>query len=53
LSTDRGDEIIDNCASNVNPDSKILNYQGMIHVRELDWMDSWPSLTSLGNPKYH
>ena len=44
MSTDHGNEIIDNCASYVNLDSKISNYQGMIHVREPHWMDSQPSL---------
>lgn len=51
--TDRGDEILDNCASNVVLNSEVLNYQGSIHVRELDWMGSWPPSTSSGNSTCH
>lgn len=31
----------------------MLNYQGSIHVRELDWMGSWPPSTSSGNSTCH
>ncbi|KAF8388992.1 hypothetical protein HHK36_025676 [Tetracentron sinense] len=41
--TDRGDEILDNCAKNVDLNSGIFNYhQTSVYVRELDWKKSWP-----------
>lgn len=51
--TDHGDEILDNCASNVDLNSEAINYQGSIVVRELDWMDAWPPSTSSGNSTCH
>uniref|UniRef100_A0A6N2KRY1 Methyltransferase-like protein 22 n=1 Tax=Salix viminalis TaxID=40686 RepID=A0A6N2KRY1_SALVM len=51
--TDHGDEILDNCASNVDLNSEVINYQGSINVRELDWMDAWPPSTSPGNSTCH
>ncbi|XP_047157907.1 methyltransferase-like protein 22 [Vigna umbellata] len=40
--TDYGTEILDNCAKNVQLNFGLLNYQTKIHVRELDWFNSWP-----------
>ncbi|GAV64494.1 Methyltransf_16 domain-containing protein [Cephalotus follicularis] len=40
--TDRDEEILDNCAINVQLNSGVVNYQAAIHVRELDWMNFWP-----------
>ncbi|KDP37220.1 hypothetical protein JCGZ_06276 [Jatropha curcas] len=51
--TDRGDEILDNCARNLHLNSELLNYRGVIHVRELDWMNSWPPALSLGSSPDH
>ncbi|PON45585.1 S-adenosyl-L-methionine-dependent methyltransferase [Parasponia andersonii] len=45
--TDRGDEILSNCAKNVDLNSELINRQATIHVRELDWMNSWPPRTSI------
>ncbi|XP_050230797.1 uncharacterized protein LOC126679833 isoform X2 [Mercurialis annua] len=47
--TDRGDEILDNCARNVQLNSEVLNYQSAIYVRELDWMNSWPPISCLNS----
>nr|GMC53552.1 methyltransferase-like protein 22 isoform X1 [Ipomoea batatas] len=40
--TDHGEEILDNCAKNVNINAGIFHQNAQIHVRELDWKDSWP-----------
>ncbi|XP_024032588.1 methyltransferase-like protein 22, partial [Morus notabilis] len=40
--TDHGDEILDNCAQNVDLNFELFNCQATVHVRELDWMSSWP-----------
>ncbi|XP_019196976.1 PREDICTED: methyltransferase-like protein 22 isoform X2 [Ipomoea nil] len=40
--TDRGEEILDNCAKNVHINAGIFHLNAQIHVRELDWKDSWP-----------
>ncbi|KAG8643536.1 hypothetical protein MANES_11G045900v8 [Manihot esculenta] len=50
--TDRGYEILDNCARNVHLNSEVLKYHGAIHVRELDWLSSWPPMC-LGNSGDH
>ncbi|EEF46491.1 conserved hypothetical protein [Ricinus communis] len=47
--TDRGDEILENCARNVQLNSEVLNCRSAIHVRELDWMNSWPPIEHCGN----
>ncbi|XP_058004903.1 uncharacterized protein LOC131168729 isoform X2 [Hevea brasiliensis] len=51
--TDRGTEILDNCARNVQLNSEVLNYQDAIHVRELDWLGSWPPALCLENSGDH
>ncbi|GMN37242.1 hypothetical protein TIFTF001_006656 [Ficus carica] len=45
--TDHGDEILGNCAKNVDLNSELLNCQATIHVRELDWMSSCPPRISV------
>lgn len=40
--SDHGEEILDNCAKNVHINAGIFNPNAQIHVRELDWKDSWP-----------
>ncbi|CAL5439810.1 unnamed protein product [Camellia sinensis] len=40
--TDHGDEVVDNCADNVRLNSELFHSQASVHVRELDWKDSWP-----------
>ncbi|XP_065865139.1 uncharacterized protein [Euphorbia lathyris] len=47
--TDRGDEILNNCARNVLLNSEAISYKGLIHVRELDWVNSWPPTLRLEN----
>ncbi|CAN6570681.1 unnamed protein product [Malus baccata var. baccata] len=40
--TDRGNEVLDNCAKNVDLNSEMFSQQASVHVRELDWMNPWP-----------
>ncbi|GMH17664.1 hypothetical protein Nepgr_019505 [Nepenthes gracilis] len=40
--TDHGDEILSNCAKNVLLNSGLFGSQTSVHVRELDWKNSWP-----------
>ncbi|XP_038692930.1 methyltransferase-like protein 22 isoform X3 [Tripterygium wilfordii] len=47
--TDHSNEILENCARNVQLNSGVLNYRAAIHVRELDWMNSWPPTVHTGN----
>ncbi|WCJ40735.1 Methyltransferase-like protein 22 [Euphorbia peplus] len=47
--TDHGDEILNNCARNVLLNSEGISYKGLIHVRELDWMNPWPPTLCLEN----
>ncbi|KAK6912086.1 Lysine methyltransferase [Dillenia turbinata] len=43
--TDHGEQILENCAANVCLNSAIFNSQAAVHVRELDWKNSWPPKT--------
>ncbi|KAL5539130.1 hypothetical protein UlMin_044527, partial [Ulmus minor] len=45
--TDHGIEILNNCVKNVGLNSEIFNHQAAVHVRDLDWMKSWPPTTSI------
>lgn len=47
--TDHGNDILDNCAKNVHLNSEVFSHQGSVHVRELNWMNPWPPIVSLGN----
>ncbi|KAM6602149.1 hypothetical protein CsatA_021758 [Cannabis sativa] len=40
--TDHGEKILNNCAKNVDLNTESINCRATIHVRELDWMNSWP-----------
>ncbi|CAL0324126.1 unnamed protein product [Lupinus luteus] len=40
--TDHGNEVLDNCAKNVELNIGSLNCQAIINVRELDWFNDWP-----------
>ncbi|KAK4590621.1 hypothetical protein RGQ29_020968 [Quercus rubra] len=40
--TDHGDEILNNCAENVDLNSGLFNCQAAVYVRELEWMSPWP-----------
>ncbi|XP_052183875.1 uncharacterized protein LOC127795933 [Diospyros lotus] len=40
--TDNGDEVLDNCATNVCLNSELFHSQALVCVRELDWKGSWP-----------
>ncbi|GAB4842173.1 hypothetical protein Ancab_012131 [Ancistrocladus abbreviatus] len=42
--TDHGDEILDNCAKNVDLNFGLFGARSSVHVRELDWKNSWPPL---------
>ncbi|XP_022720884.1 methyltransferase-like protein 22 isoform X2 [Durio zibethinus] len=45
--TDHGDKILDNCVKNIQLNSGVLNHQGVVYVRELDWAHPWPPKVSL------
>ncbi|KAK7271902.1 hypothetical protein RJT34_28171 [Clitoria ternatea] len=45
--TDHGNEILDNCAKNVQLNFGLLNYQATVYVRELDWFNCWPPKAKL------
>lgn len=49
MNADHGDEILDNCAKNVQLNAEVFRSQGTVFVRELNWMDPWPPKVSLGN----
>ncbi|XP_058115486.1 uncharacterized protein LOC131258283 isoform X2 [Magnolia sinica] len=41
--TDCDDEILGNCATNADLNSRMLKYHGAsVHVREINWKKSWP-----------
>ncbi|XP_055825581.1 uncharacterized protein LOC129894089 isoform X3 [Solanum dulcamara] len=40
--TDHGDEVLENCEKNVDLNAEIFHGKASVHVRELDWKDSWP-----------
>ncbi|XP_050289830.1 uncharacterized protein LOC126727981 [Quercus robur] len=40
--TDHGDEILNNCAENVDLNSGLFNCQAAVYVHELEWMSPWP-----------
>ncbi|GLT62179.1 hypothetical protein SLA2020_348360 [Shorea laevis] len=46
--TDHGEEILNNCAKNVDLNSELFNCQAAVYVRELDWMSPWPPRISPG-----
>ncbi|XP_050384535.1 LOW QUALITY PROTEIN: uncharacterized protein LOC126801116 [Argentina anserina] len=41
--TDRGNEILDNYVQNVELNSELINHGTTVYVRELDWMNPWPT----------
>ncbi|XP_059459394.1 uncharacterized protein LOC132188844 isoform X3 [Corylus avellana] len=51
--TDHGEEILNNCAKNVDLNSELLNYRAAVHIRELDWMSPWPPRVSAGETSLH
>ncbi|CAH9075761.1 unnamed protein product [Cuscuta europaea] len=40
--TDHGEEVLDNCAKNVQNNAGVFHPNAQIHVRELDWKGPWP-----------
>ncbi|KAK4361945.1 hypothetical protein RND71_017186 [Anisodus tanguticus] len=40
--TDHGNEVLENCEKNVDLNAEIFHGKASVHVRELDWKDSWP-----------
>ncbi|XP_019436430.1 PREDICTED: methyltransferase-like protein 22 isoform X1 [Lupinus angustifolius] len=46
--TDHGNEILDNCAKNVELNIESLNCQATVNVRELDWFNAWPPKARIG-----
>lgn len=51
--TDHGNEILNNCAKNVDLNSELINNQATVLVRELDWMNSWPPRIGLEESPAH
>ncbi|XP_031250252.1 methyltransferase-like protein 22 isoform X1 [Pistacia vera] len=47
--TDYGDEILDNCAKNIELNSGVFDRRGSVNVRELNWMNPWPPNISLAD----
>lgn len=45
--TDHGNEVLDNCAKNVDLNSELFSHRATVHVRELDWMKPWPPRMTL------
>ncbi|XP_028756162.1 methyltransferase-like protein 22 isoform X2 [Neltuma alba] len=45
--TDHGNEILENCAKNVQLNAGLLNCKAAISVRELDWFSGWPPEASI------
>nr|AMK47967.1 putative methyltransferase family protein [Lupinus angustifolius] len=45
---DHGNEILDNCAKNVELNIESLNCQATVNVRELDWFNAWPPKARIG-----
>jgi len=42
-STDRGSDVLDNCAANAHLNSSLFKYpETSVRVRELDWKEQWP-----------
>ncbi|XP_060205655.1 uncharacterized protein LOC132633335 isoform X1 [Lycium barbarum] len=48
--TDHGDEVLENCEKNVDLNAEIFHGKDSVHVRELDWKDSWPPQESNASP---
>lgn len=44
---DHGNEVLDNCAKNVDLNSELFSHRATVHVRELDWMKPWPPRMTL------
>ncbi|GAB2228114.1 hypothetical protein Droror1_Dr00009944 [Drosera rotundifolia] len=42
FTTDHGDDILANCAKNVQLNMDSVGKHSSVHVRELDWQKSWP-----------
>lgn len=42
---DKGDEVLENCAKNVNLNAGNFHPKASVHVRELDWNHPWPPAT--------
>ncbi|PSS07441.1 Methyltransferase-like protein [Actinidia chinensis var. chinensis] len=41
--TDHGDEVLENCSANVRLNLEMFHSQASVHVRDLNWNDSWPT----------
>ncbi|XP_057772996.1 uncharacterized protein LOC130992398 isoform X2 [Salvia miltiorrhiza] len=48
--TDKGDEVLENCAKNVNLNAGIFHHKASIYVRELDWNHPWPPVIVVDPP---
>ncbi|KAH6820982.1 hypothetical protein C2S53_020034 [Perilla frutescens var. hirtella] len=48
--TDKGDEVLENCAKNVNLNAENFGHKASIYVRELDWNHPWPPKVVVDSP---
>ncbi|XP_047968069.1 methyltransferase-like protein 22 isoform X1 [Salvia hispanica] len=48
--TDKGDEVLENCAKNVNLNAGNFHHEASIYVRELDWNHPWPPVVVVDPP---
>ncbi|KAL6584682.1 hypothetical protein OROMI_003971 [Orobanche minor] len=48
--TDHGNEILENCAKNINLNAGIFHRKASIYVRELDWRRPWPPEVVVNSP---
>ncbi|XP_042062290.1 methyltransferase-like protein 22 isoform X2 [Salvia splendens] len=48
--TDKGDEVLENCAKNVNLNAGNFHHEASIYVRELDWNHPWPPVVVADPP---
>ncbi|PIN10816.1 hypothetical protein CDL12_16587 [Handroanthus impetiginosus] len=48
--TDRGDEVLANCAKNIHLNTGIFHCKSSIYVRELDWNRPWPPEVTENSP---
>ncbi|KAG6422293.1 hypothetical protein SASPL_118859 [Salvia splendens] len=47
---DKGDEVLENCAKNVNLNAGNFHHEASIYVRELDWNHPWPPVVVADPP---
>ncbi|KAG8379933.1 hypothetical protein BUALT_Bualt07G0141200 [Buddleja alternifolia] len=48
--TDHGDEVLQNCAKNIDLNAEIFKRKASVYVRELDWNRQWPPEVVINSP---